>query len=399
MSTQGTVDDAVAAIARGEFVVVVNGTDWDSEGDLVMAASLVEPHTMAFLVRHCSGLASVALRGDRLDALRIPMMLHDGSGSKTAAVSVDLAEGITTGISATDRAATVRALADPATRPEDFTRPGHVLPLRSKLAGLLERPGRAEAAADLAGLAGLHPAGLLCELILPDGAVARRAELESFADEHRLAIVTIGQLVAHRKRSDDEVVQLSTASVDTSYGPATVSTFREKHSGIEHVSVEYGSIDERTPVLVRIHSECLTGDVFGSQRCDCGPQLQLAQQLITERGSGVIVYLRGHEGRGIGLTQKLRAYNLQDGGLDTVDANLELGLPADARDYGASTAILRQLGVKRVRLLTNNPAKTSALEEAGFEISERVPLLTEANARNHAYLQTKKSRMGHLLTI
>lgn len=399
MSAWGTAEDAIAAIERGEFVVVVDGTDDDSEGDLVMAASRVTPAAMAFLVRHCSGLASVALKGDRLDTLDIPMMVPGDESPNQYAVSVDLIAGTTTGISASDRAATVRALADPATRPSDLTRPGHVMPQRARSGGLLERCGRVEAAADLAHLAGHGPAGLLCELLGPEGSVACRADLEQFAEHFGLALVSIDELAEYRRRTEATVERFASASVETPFGTAVVSAYRDRFDDIEHVSVEYGQIDWTAPVLVRMHSECLTGDVFGSARCDCGPQLGLAQKMIAENGSGLVVYLRGHEGRGIGLGCKLQAYNLQDAGLDTVDANLALGLPADARDYAAGAAILRHLGARQVRLLTNNPAKSRALTEHGVEVVDQVPLLIEANPSNRTYLKTKQARMGHLLAI
>lgn len=392
MSAWARAENAIAAIARGEFVVVINGTDRDSEGDLVMAASRVTARAMAFLVRHCSGLACVALRGDRLDALNIPQMIQGGaedSHKGAFAVSVDVIEGTTTGISATDRAATARALADPKVGPADLARPGHVLPLRASSGGVLMRPGRIEAAVDLAELAGEEPAGLLCELMLPDGSAARRADLEEFAGDNDLVLVSIEDLIEYRLRTEVTVERLSTASIDTPHGPAMISTFRDKYSGTEHLSVEYGSIDWQGPVLVRMHAECLAGDIFASQRCDCRVQLDLAQKMIADSGGGVVVYLRGYEGRNIDRGHTGERRGLQDAGLDT-DANIQLGIPDEGRDCGVGAAILEQLGAQKIRLLADSPNKSNALIDRGIEVIEHFLLIADADTTSRTFPETKR---------
>jgi 3,4-dihydroxy 2-butanone 4-phosphate synthase/GTP cyclohydrolase II len=393
------VEAAVAAIANGEFVVVLDHEDRENEGDLIMAAELVTPEALAFMIRHTSGLVCVGMTGERLDELDIPLMVQRGTEAQGTAftVPVDLRAGTTTGISAADRAATVRALVDPAAAPGDFARPGHVFPLRARLSGVLRRPGHTEAAVDLATLAGLSPAGVLCELVRPDGEMARGEELARFAAEHGLAIITVDELIAYRRRREQLVLRRSAAALPTPYGPFTVHAYESMIDGIEHLAMVRGDVSGADPVLVRVHSECLTGDVFGSGRCDCGAQLQLALANIAEAGRGVVVYLRGHEGRGIGLAAKVEAYRLQDGGLDTVEANVALGLPVDDRDYGIGAQILDDLGVRTVRLMTNNPAKTEGLAGYGFEVTEQVPLIVEPTADNGAYLSAKRRKLGHLL--
>jgi len=393
------VEAAIAAIANGEFVVVLDHEDRENEGDLIMAAELVSPEALAFMVRHTSGLVCVGMTGERLDELDIPLMVQHGTEAQGTAftVSVDLRAGTTTGISAPDRAATVRALVDPASAPGDFARPGHVFPLRARPGGVLRRPGHTEAAVDLATLAGLTPAGVLCELVRPDGEMARGSDLARFAAEHGLALITIDELIAYRRRREQLVLRRSSAILPTPYGPFTVHAFESMIDGVEHLALVKGDVSGADPVLARVHSECLTGDVFGSCRCDCGPQLQLALANIAEAGRGVVVYLLGHEGRGIGLAAKVEAYQLQDGGLDTVEANVALGLPVDDRDYGIGAQILDDLGVRAVRLMTNNPAKTEGLAGYGFEITERVPLIVEPTADNGAYLSAKRRKLGHLL--
>jgi 3,4-dihydroxy 2-butanone 4-phosphate synthase/GTP cyclohydrolase II len=397
--TPTRVEAAIAAIANGEFVVVLDHEDRENEGDLIMAAERVTPEAIAFMVRHTSGLVCVGMTGERLDELDIPLMVHRGTDAQGTAftVSVDALAGTSTGISAADRAATIRALVDPASAPGDFTRPGHVFPLRARPGGVLRRPGHTEAAVDLATLAGLSPAGVLCELVRPDGEMAREEELARFAAEHGLAIITIDELIAYRRRREQLVLRRSSTTLPTPYGLFAVHVYESLVDGVELMVLVRGDVSGTDPVLVRVHSECLTGDVFGSGRCDCGGQLQLALANIANAGCGVVVYLRGHEGRGIGLAAKIDAYRLQDGGLDTVEANLALGLPVDDRDYGIGAQILDDLGVRAVRLMTNNPAKTEGLAGYGFEITERVPLIVEPTARNGAYLSAKRRKLGHLL--
>ena len=393
------VEAAIAAIANGEFVVVIDHEDRENEGDLIMAAELVTPETLAFMVRHTSGLVCVGMTGERLDELDLPLMVQRGTEAQGTAftVSVDLRAGTTTGISAADRAATVRALVDPASGPGDFARPGHVFPLRARSGGVLRRPGHTEAAVDLATLAGLSPAGVLCELVRPDGEMARGDDLARFAADHGLALITVDELIAYRRRREQLVLRRSSASMPTAHGPFTVHAYESMVDGVEHLALVRGDVCSGDPVLVRVHSECLTGDVLGSTRCDCGAQLQLALANIAEAGRGVVVYLRGHEGRGIGLAAKIDAYRLQDGGLDTVEANVALGLPVDDREYAIGAQILDDLGVPAVRLMTNNPAKTEGLAGYGFDITERVPLIVEPTTDNGAYLSAKRRKLGHLL--
>ena len=369
------VHAAIAAVGRGEIVIVVDDEDRENEGDLIMAAEAVSPEKLAFFLRHTSGVICASLTGDRLDALELPLMVDDNQeGQGTAfTVTVDLADGITTGISAADRAATIRALADPAAPAGDFVRPGHVFPLRSREGGVLKRAGHTEAAVDLARLAGCAPAGVLSEVVTPDHqAMARGPELRRLARQHDLPMVSVAALVRHRLRSERLVRPMAEARVPTRHGAFTCHAWESLVDGIEHLAFVRGDVRDGEPVLVRVHSECLTGDVFGSHRCDCGAQLDDSMRAIAAEGRGVVVYLRGHEGRGIGLAHKLMAYNLQDGGHDTVDANLALGLPVDTREYGIGAQILAGLGVRRMRLMTNNPAKFRGLTGYGLEITERV---------------------------
>ena len=401
------VEQAVAAIRRGEHVLVVDAADRENEGDLIMAAEKVTPEAIAFMVRHTSGVICAPLTGERLDALEIGLMVPSNTESLRTAftVSVDARRGTTTGISAADRAATIRALVDPATRPRDLTRPGHVFPLRARPDGVLARPGHTEAAVDLARLAGLTPAGVLAELVNDDGSMARLPQLERFAADYHLVLISIADLQQFRRTHDMPVSEPTArtapahpARLPTPYGDFSAHVW-DTGDGRQHLALVRGSLGGEEPVLVRVHSECLTGDVFGSLRCDCGAQLARALELVAEAGRGVVLYLRGHEGRGIGLAPKLRAYALQEQGLDTVDANLEQGLPADAREYYPAAAMLLALGVGRVRLLTNNPAKLAALQAAGVEIVERVPLLDPPTPENVRYLRTKQERLGHLLGL
>lgn len=394
------IEEAIAAIRDGGMVVVVDDPDRENEGDLVVAAEKVTPEDIAFMVRHTSGVICVPMEGDRLDELEIPLMVGDHADSHRTAftVSVDAKEGISTGISAADRARTVHALIDPDAGPEDLARPGHVFPLRYREGGVLRRPGHTEAAVDLARLAGLVPAGVICEIVSDDGSMARLPELQRFAAEHGLPIVTIADLIGYRRRREKLVRRVAETPLPTPYGRWRAIGYESLADGIHHVALVYGHPEGGDDALVRMHSECLTGDVFRSRRCDCGAQLDLAMARISEAGAGVVVYLRGHEGRGIGLLHKLQAYELQDVGHDTVEANLALGLPADSRDYGTGAMILGDLGLSRLRLLTNNPAKRAGLEGFGLEIVERVPLEVKSTEANAFYLQTKEDKLGHVFT-
>ncbi|WP_435769152.1 bifunctional 3,4-dihydroxy-2-butanone-4-phosphate synthase/GTP cyclohydrolase II [Nocardioides sp. SYSU DS0651] len=394
------VERAIADIAAGRAVVVVDDEDRENEGDIIFAASKATPELMAWTIRHSSGVICAPMPGAMLDRLEIPLMTpHNRDKMRTAyTISVDARDGVTTGISAADRAHTVRVLADSATEPWEITRPGHVFPLRYRDGGVLVRRGHTEAAVDLCRLAGLTPAGVLVEVVNDDGTMKRAPELRQFADEHGLAMISIEDLVRYRRRTERHVVREAETRLPTNHGEFTAIGYTITVDGSEHVALVYGdpaALADGGPVLTRVHSECLTGDVFGSSRCDCGPQLNEALDRIVAEGRGVVVYLRGHEGRGIGLVAKLQAYQLQDGGRDTVDANLDLGLPADARHYGAATQILKDLGVTEVRLLTNNPTKVTDLEDYGIEVAERVPLTPHPNDHNLAYLLTKRDRMGH----
>ncbi|WP_110181467.1 bifunctional 3,4-dihydroxy-2-butanone-4-phosphate synthase/GTP cyclohydrolase II [Nocardioides solisilvae] len=396
------VERAVADIAAGKAVLVVDDEDRENEGDIIFAASKATPELMAFTIRHSSGVICVPMPAAMLDRLEIPLMTpHNKDKLRTAyTISVDARDGVSTGISAADRAHTARVLADSATEPWELTRPGHVFPLRYREGGVLVRRGHTEAAVDLARLAGLTPAGVLVEVVNDDGTMKRGPELREFADEHGLAMISIDDLVRYRRRHEMHVERVAETRLPTRHGDFTAVGYRITVDGSEHVALVRGDLADLAgdePVLTRVHSECLTGDVFGSRRCDCGPQLEEALDRIAEEGRGVVVYLRGHEGRGIGLVGKLQAYELQDGGRDTVDANLDLGLPADARHYGAATQVLRDLGVGAVRLMTNNPEKTRSLEDYGIRVAERVPLTPHPNDHNLAYLLTKRDRMGHQL--
>ena len=395
-----TIERAVEDIREGKIVIVVDDADRENEGDLIMAAEYATPEKIAFFLSHTSGFICLAMTGERLDELELPPMVNDNTEPNRTAftVSVDYRHGTTTGISAADRAATISALIDPATRPSDLARPGHMLPLRSRPGGVLIRGGHTEAAVDLARLAGLYPAGVLCELVSEDKrSMARLPELESFAAEHGVLLITIADLIRYRRRREKLVRRVAEARIPTEWGDFTCYVYESLLDGEQHIALMKGVVQGEDDVLVRVHSECLTGDVFGSLRCDCGVQLEAAVRRIAEEGLGVVVYLRGHEGRGVGLAHKMRAYTLQDQGRDTVDANLDLGLPVDSRQYGTGAQILVDLGVRTMRVLTNNPAKYGGLEGYGLEIVERVPLQSVPNPENIAYLKTKKRRLGHLL--
>ncbi len=396
------IDRAVADVAAGRPVIVVDDEDRENEGDLIFAAARSTPELLAFTVRYTSGYICVALTGQACDRLDLPPMYHTNQDKRGTAytVTVDAREGVTTGISAADRSRTIRLLADPDAKSVDFVRPGHVVPLRAKEGGVLRRAGHTEAGIDLARLAGLPPAGALCEIvsIKDPGEMARRDELEVFAAEHDLTLITIADLIAYRRRFEKQIERVAEARIPTRHGDFRAIGFDSLLDGLEHIALVRGEIGDGVDVLVRMHSECLTGDIFGSLRCDCGPQLDAALAAVAAEGRGVVVYIRGHEGRGIGLMHKLQAYQLQEAGADTVDANLALGMPADARDYGTGAQILRELGVRSMRLLTNNPTKRAALEGYGLEIVDRVALPVRPNPENLHYLRTKRDRMGHDLT-
>ena len=394
-----SIEEAVAQIAAGRPVVVVDDADRENEGDIIFAAEAATPELVGFTIRYTSGVICVPLTNEDCDRLELPPMHHTNQDRRGTAftVSVDAREGVSTGISAADRARTIRLLAAPDTGAGGLSRPGHVFPLRAKEGGVLRRPGHTEAAVDLARMAGLRPAGALCELINDDGSMMRLPELVAFAEGHGLALITIADLIAYRRRHEKQIERVAEARIPTAYGEFRAVGYRAEYDAAEHVALVYGDLDGGEDVLVRVHSECLTGDVFGSLRCDCGPQLQAALRRVAEEGRGVVLYVRGHEGRGIGLLHKLQAYQLQDLGRDTVDANLELGLPADARDYGTGAQILYDLGVRTMRLLTNNPAKRAGLEGYGLSVVGREALPVRPHPENMRYLRTKRDRMGHLL--
>ena len=392
-----SIEDIIAAISRGELVIMVDDEDRENEGDLIMAAQFATPEKVAFIVRHTSGVIVAPLTGERCDDLRLPLMVDNNTESHRTAftISVDLLEGTTTGISASDRAATLRALADPKIAHAAFARPGHIFPLRARDGGVLKRAGHTEASVDLARLAGCEPAGIICEIQNDDGTMSRLPELKKFARQHGLLISSIARLIEYRRHHERLVERMGSANVPTEWGNFDCVAYRSTIDGIEHLAFVLGDLTTPEPVLTRVHSECLTGDVFGSRRCDCGPQLATAMKAVQEQGRGVIVYLRGHEGRGIGIGHKIRAYSLQDEGLDTVDANLELGLPVDSREYGIGAQILADLGARELRLMTNNPAKYGGIAGYGLSVVERVSIITESTPENSSYLATKRDRLGH----
>ena len=390
------IESAIEAIADGRPVLVVDDADRENEGDIIFAADAATDELMGLTVRLGSGVICVAMTGGDLDRLALPPMTAINEDAKGTAysVSVDAREGVTTGISAADRALTARLLADPATGREDLARPGHVFPLRARDGGVLVRRGHTEAAVDLCRLAGRTPAGVICEVVEEDGSMSRLPQLRRLADERGWRLVSIADLVDLRRRSEALVDRVVSTRLPTAAGEFTAHGYRSQVDGSEHVALVHGDVSADVP-LVRVHSECLTGDVFGSLRCDCGPQLEAAQAAVVKAGAGVVVYVRGHEGRGIGLVDKLRAYAAQDEGADTVDANADLGLPVDARDYTHAAQVLRDLGITRARLLSNNPAKVAALTALGVEVVERVPLPPSVTSDNLHYLRTKRDRMGH----
>jgi 3,4-dihydroxy 2-butanone 4-phosphate synthase/GTP cyclohydrolase II len=394
-----TVERAIDDIRAGRAVIVVDDEDRENEGDLIFAASKATAELLAFTIRYSSGVVCVPMEGRALDRLAIPLMTpHNRERLRTAyTISVDARDGVSTGISAADRAHTIRVLVDSATEPFEIVQPGHVFPLRYRDGGVLVRPGHTEASVDLARLAGLTPAGAIAEVVNDDGTMKRGQQLRVFADEHGLALISIADLIRYRRRHERQVQRIAATRLPTEFGTFLAIGYRNLVDSSEQIALVYGDIGTGDDVLVRLHSECLTGDVFGSRRCDCGAQLAESLKLVVSEGRGVVVYLRGHEGRGIGLLHKLQAYTLQDQGRDTVDANLDLGLPADARDYGTGAQILHELGVHSVRLLTNNPDKRTALEGYGITVSDRIGLAIDVNDDNRRYLATKRDRMGHHL--
>ena len=395
-----TVEQAIADIAAGKMIIVADDEDRENEGDLICAAQLITPELVNFMIKRAGGLICVALPGERVDQLALPPMAESNPDEYRTAytVSVDAAPrfGVTTGISAHDRATTIRTLVDPATLPSDMRHGGHVHPLRARDGGVLQRVGHTETAVDLARLAGVYPAGVICEILNEDGSTARRPQLEAFAADHRLTFITVAQLVAHRLKHERLVHRVAQARLPTSFGTWTVFGYRNDVDLAEHIAITYGDIGDGENVLVRMHSKCLTGDVFHSMRCDCGWQLDTAMQMIQQDGRGVIVYL-DQEGRGIGLLNKLKAYELQDRGADTVEANEQLGFAPDLRNYGIGAQILLDLGLASIRPITNNPRKMVGLEGYGLRVDERVPIVQPENVENAGYLGTKRDKLGHLL--
>ena len=392
------VEDAVAAIRRGEMVIVVDDEDRENEGDLTMAAEKVTPEAINFMAKHGRGLICLPMTGERLDELDIPLMVEKNSTRFETAfcVAIEAKRGTSTGISAADRSATVRAAINPKTKPSDLARPGHIFPLRAREGGVLVRAGQTEAAVDLARIAGLMPAGVICEIMNDDGTMARVPALTKFAKKHKLLMITIADLIRYRMRTEGLVTKVAEADLPTEHGPFRIHGFESMIDKETHLALVCGDIGEGDDVLVRVHSKCLTGDVFHSARCDCGSQLEAALQQIARAGRGVLLYLN-QEGRGIGLANKLRAYALQDQGLDTVEANERLGFKADQRDYGIGAQILRALGVRSMRLLTNNPRKFVGLQGYGLSIAETLPLEIPASDNTRKYLKTKKDKLGHHL--
>jgi 3,4-dihydroxy 2-butanone 4-phosphate synthase/GTP cyclohydrolase II len=397
-----TVEEALEAIGRGEMVIVADDEDRENEGDLVCAAECVTPEIINFMATHGRGLICLSLSAERVEQLVLPSMADQTTESQDTAfmVSIDAtpAHGVSTGISASDRAQTIKVAIDPATKPEDLRRPGHVFPLRAKPGGVLQRVGQTEASVDLARMAGLAPAGVICEILNDDGTMARRPELEEFARRHSLKFVTVAQIISHRLKTERLVHRVAEAQLPTEYGTFQVAAYANDVDRREHVALVKGDVEGKEDVLVRMHSECLTGDVFHSQRCDCGEQLVASMRRIEEEGCGVVVYMK-QEGRGIGLMNKIRAYHLQEKGMDTVEANEALGFPADLRDYGIGVQVLLDLGIKSMRLMTNNPKKIIGLQGYGLSVSEQVPIVVKPNEHNMGYLQAKRDKLGHMIPV
>jgi 3,4-dihydroxy 2-butanone 4-phosphate synthase/GTP cyclohydrolase II len=393
-----TVEEAIEEFRNGRFVIIIDDEDRENEGDLTIAAQFATPEAINFMARYGRGLICVPMTHERLEQLHIPMMVnHNDSHFGTPfSVSVEARSGVTTGISAADRARTTQVLIDPKTKPNDLVMPGHVFPLRARDGGVLVRAGQTEATVDLCKMAGLYPAGVLCEVMNQDGTMSRLPQLKRFAKRHNLKIISVTQLIEYRVHKEKLVRRVADTVLPTEYGQWRVIAYKAITDPDEHIALVYGDVGGEEPTLVRVHSQCVTGDVFGSQRCDCGEQLQMAMKLISEAGKGVIVYMR-QEGRGIGLLNKIKAYKLQDGGMDTVEANEALGFPADRRDYGIGMQILVDLGLTNLRLITNNPEKRAGLEGYGLQVVERVPVHGTVNEHNVRYLETKRKKMGHLL--
>ena len=394
-----TIDEALDDIANGKIVILVDDEDRENEGDLCMAAEMVTPEAINFMARHGRGLICLSLVPERIEELKLPMMTDENTSSFGTAftVSIEAKKGVTTGISAADRAKTIKTAIDPKTRPEDLARPGHVFPLKARPGGVLQRAGQTEGSVDLARLARLYPAGVICEIMNDDGTMARVPELTEFAKKHNLKIVMIKDLIKHRMRTESFVKRLATVKLPTKYGSEfTAIVYTNDIDNNIHIALVKGEIKPEDEILVRVHSQCLTGDVFGSERCDCGEQLHKAMEMIKKEGKGVILYMK-QEGRGIGLINKLKAYELQDKGLDTVEANIKLGFKPDLRDYGVGAQILVDLGVRKMRLMTNNPKKIVGLEGYGLKVVERVSIETRPNEKNILYLKTKKKKLGHML--
>ncbi|MFA5367524.1 MAG: bifunctional 3,4-dihydroxy-2-butanone-4-phosphate synthase/GTP cyclohydrolase II [Dehalococcoidia bacterium] len=395
-----TIKEAIEDIRAGKYIIIVDDEGRENEGDLAIAADKVDADAINFMAKYGRGLICMPVMGERLDELNIPLMVGENTSKHNTAftVSIEAKKKVSTGISAHDRAATVRAVIDPATRPEDIARPGHTFPLRAREGGVLVRAGHTEAIVDLARLAGLYPAGVICEIMNDDGTMSRLPQLEVFAEKHKLKIVSIADLIAYRRRHEKLVTRVAQANLPTRYGQFTAVAYKSTIDPDQHVALVKGDLSNEEPVLVRVHSECLTGDVFGSLRCDCGEQIEKALNIIADEGKGVLLYMR-QEGRGIGLHNKIAAYALQDKGLDTVEANESLGFPADLRDYGIGAQILADLGVKKIRLLTNNPKKVVGLEGYGLQVVETVPLQVDPNPINLHYLETKQQKLGHILNL
>jgi len=395
-----TIPEAITDIKAGKFLIIVDDEGRENEGDLAITAEKVTPEIINFMAKHARGLICIAMTGERLDELKIPMMVQDNTSKfySPFTISVEARHKVSTGISAHDRAATIKALIDPVTKPEDIARPGHMFPLRARDGGVLVRAGHTEASVDLAKAAGLYPAGVICEIMNEDGTMARVPELEVMAEKYGIKMISVAQIIAYRRRHEKLIVRVAEARLPTRYSEFHAIAYRSAIDPDEHVALVKGELNGDKPVLVRVHSECLTGDVFHSLRCDCGEQIDLAMKAIAEEGRGVFLYMR-QEGRGIGLHNKIRAYALQDQGLDTVEANEALGFASDLRDYGIGAQILADLGVHKLKLLTNNPRKVIGLEGYGLEVVETVPIVCKPNPQNVKYLETKRKKMGHLIKL